>query len=103
VRVAPDGLAALEVAEAFRPQAVLLDIGLPKLDGHAVARRLRAQKWSRDTLIVAITGRGQEADRQKSEEVGIDRHLLKPVDLVILRTLLAEASEKAGTERVATA
>jgi CheY-like chemotaxis protein len=103
VQVASDGLAALEVAEAFRPQAVLLDIGLPKLDGHAVARRLRAQQWSRDTLIVAITGRGQEADRRKSEEVGIDRHLLKPVDLQVLRALLADAAAKTGAERVATA
>ncbi|MGE0159725.1 MAG: response regulator [Gemmatimonadales bacterium] len=100
VRVAADGLAALEVAEAFRPEAVLLDIGLPKLDGHGVARRLRAQLWSRHTLIVAITGRGQEADRQRSEEVGIDRHLLKPVDLVALRGLLSDASLRLARERV---
>ena len=100
VRTAPDGLAALEVAESFRPQAVLLDIGLPKLDGHGVARRLRAQLWSRETLIVAITGRGQEADRQRSQEVGIDRHLLKPVDLKVLRGLLSEASLRTARERV---
>jgi signal transduction histidine kinase len=98
VRIAADGLEALDVAEAFRPQAVLLDIGLPKLDGHGVARRLRAQLWSRETLIVAITGRGQEADRQRSEEVGIDRHLLKPVELNVLRALLTDASTR--TERV---
>jgi CheY-like chemotaxis protein len=100
VRTAADGLAALEVAEAFRPQAVLLDIGLPKLDGHGVARRLRAQLWSRETLIVAITGRGQEGDRQRSEEVGIDRHLLKPVDLKVLRGLLSDASHRNVRERV---
>jgi CheY-like chemotaxis protein len=98
VRIAADGLEALDVAEAFRPQAVLLDIGLPKLDGHGVARRLRAQLWSRDTLIVAITGRGQEADRQRSEEVGIDRHLLKPVDLIVLRGLLTDIAIR--SERV---
>jgi signal transduction histidine kinase len=103
VRTAPDGLDALEVAEAFRPQAVLLDIGLPKLDGHGVARRLRAQLWSRETLIVAITGRGQEGDRQRSEEVGIDRHLLKPVDLRVLRGLLSDASARRGRERVVSA
>jgi DNA-binding response OmpR family regulator len=100
IRTAADGLAALEVAEAFRPQAILLDIGLPKLDGHGVARRLRAQLWSRETLIVAITGRGQEVDRQRSEEVGIDRHLLKPVDLRILRGLLSDASKRKARERV---
>ena len=68
------------------------------IDGHGVARRLRAQLWSRETLIVAITGRGQEADRQRSEEVGIDRHLLKPVELTVLRALLTDASTR--TERV---
>jgi signal transduction histidine kinase len=99
VETAADGLAAIEVAERFRPQAVLLDIGLPKLDGHGVARRLRAQLWSRETLIVAITGRGQEGDRQRSEEVGIDRHLLKPVDLNLLRSLLAEVSTRVAAER----
>jgi CheY-like chemotaxis protein len=99
VETAGDGLAALEVAERFRPQAVLLDIGLPKLDGHGVARRLRAQRWSCETLIVAITGRGQETDRQRSEEVGIDRHLLKPVDLTLLRSLLADVSTRAAAER----
>jgi len=101
VETAADGLAALDVAERFRPQAVLLDLGLPKLDGHGVARRLRAQRWSRETLILAITGRGQECDRQRSDEVGIDRHLLKPVDLNLLRSLLADVSSRiAGTRAV---
>ncbi len=103
VETASDGLEALEVAESFRPQVVLLDIGLPKLDGHGVARRLRAQRWSRDTLIVAITGRGQEGDRQRSEEVGIDRHLLKPVDLNFLRGLLADFTNQIAGERAVTA
>jgi CheY-like chemotaxis protein len=103
VQTAADGLHALEVAETFRPQAILLDIGLPKLDGHGVARRLRAQLWSRETLIVAITGRGQQGDRQHSEEVGIDQHLLKPVDLRVLRGLLSDASTRGTRERIVSA
>jgi DNA-binding response OmpR family regulator len=103
VRVVGDGLAALDAAEVFRPQVVVLDIGLPKLDGHGVARRLRQKQWAANTLIVAITGRGQESDRQKSEEAGIDRHFLKPVDLKQLRGLMAEVSARAMTESAATA
>jgi signal transduction histidine kinase len=94
VQIARDGLTALEAAEAFRPHAVLLDIGLPRLDGHAVASRLRAKEWCREIMIVAITGRSMDADRQRSEDVGIDRHLLKPVDIELLRGLLADAHAK---------
>ena len=87
-RVAHDGAAALEIANDFRPQVVLLDVGLPKLHGYEVARRLRQQAWARQTFVVAITGWGVEADRQ-SEAAGIDLRLLKPVDPEALRRLLA--------------
>jgi CheY-like chemotaxis protein len=89
-RVAGDGLAALETAEEFRPQVVLLDIGLPRLHGYEVARRLRQQTWvgAREATVIAITGWGREADRQ-GEAAGIDHRLLKPVDPNALRTLLS--------------
>jgi CheY-like chemotaxis protein len=79
-RVAHDGLAALRVAEEFQPDVVLLDIGMPGLDGYEVARRLRAMARERPLRIVAVTGWGQDADRQRSNEAGFDLHLVKPVD-----------------------
>ena len=86
-RVARDGPSALEVARQFRPQVVLLDVGLPRLHGYEVARRLRQQDWARDAHVVAITGWGLEADRQ-GEAAGIDHRLLKPVDPETLHALL---------------
>lgn len=86
VEVAYDGEAGLEAAERFAPEVVLLDIGLPRLDGYEVARRLRAERDG--LLIVAVTGYGQESARRKSAEAGFDHHLLKPVDLAALRELI---------------
>jgi PAS domain S-box-containing protein len=87
--VAYDGPQALARAEEIRPQAVVLDIGLPGMDGYEVARRLRSEPSSRDALIIAVTGYGQEEDRQRSKEAGFDHHLVKPVDIAGLRQLLA--------------
>jgi len=70
---------------------VLLDIGLPGIDGYEVARRLRGRPDLGGLLIIAITGYGQEGDRQRAREAGFDQHLVKPVDLEILRRLLADA------------
>ena len=92
-RVAADGIAALEMAKDFRPEVVLLDIGLPRLHGYEVARRMRQQSWASDAYVVAITGWGLEADRQ-GEAAGIDRRLLKPVDPVVLREVLAGARRR---------
>jgi len=78
-RVAHDGSAALKVAQEFRPDIVLLDIGMPGLDGYEVARRLRGLMPNRRLRIVAVTGWGQDADRQRSREAGFDLHLVKPV------------------------
>jgi PAS domain S-box-containing protein len=75
-----DGLEAVKAAQEFNPDIVLLDIGMPGLDGYEVARRLRALKRERRFRIIAVTGWGQEADRQKSQEAGFDLHLVKPVD-----------------------
>jgi PAS domain S-box-containing protein len=92
VRTAGDGVSALEAARSFRPEVVLLDIGLPGLDGYQVARRLRAQDCGKDARIIAITGYGSEEDRLRSREAGFDLHLVKPVDFQALVTLLAETS-----------
>jgi CheY-like chemotaxis protein len=88
VRTASDGLEALRVAEEFRPQIVLLDIGMPKLDGYETARRLREQPWSQATRLFALTGWGQEEDRERARAAGFDRHLVKPVDPDTLSQLL---------------
>ena len=85
-----DGVAAVEAADKIRPDVVLLDIGLPKLNGYEVARKLREQPWGRSIAIVALTGWGQDEDREKSREAGFDAHLVKPVDHTALTKLLAE-------------
>jgi CheY-like chemotaxis protein len=89
VRTAHDGPTALQVAEAFRPEAVLLDIGLPRMDGFEVARRLREAEGTRKALLVALTGYGQEEDRRRSQDAGFDSHLVKPADPTALQDLLA--------------
>ena len=81
VREAYDGLTALVAAAQFKPQLVLLDLGLPGMDGFEIARRLRADPQFGALKIVALTGFGQEQDRRRTAEVGIDRHLVKPVSL----------------------
>lgn len=90
VRTAGDGLEALKVAEEFQPQFVLLDIGMPKLDGYETARRLREQPWARGTRLYALTGWGQEEDRERARRAGFDRHLVKPVDPDTLSQLLSQ-------------
>jgi len=91
VQVAHDGPAALTAAVAFQPEIVLLDIGMPGMDGFEVARRLRAQAGPRNPLLVALSGYGQEDDRQKSAQAGFDFHLVKPASLAELRGILANA------------
>jgi CheY-like chemotaxis protein len=91
VREVHDGPAAVREASTFRPDAVLLDIGLPGMSGYEVAERIRAEAWSRAAVLVAVTGWGQEADKRRSREAGIDHHLTKPVDLARLDELLNPA------------
>jgi CheY-like chemotaxis protein/two-component sensor histidine kinase len=86
---ANDGLAALAAVETFRPNVVLLDISLPKMDGHEVARRIRREPWGKDIVLVALTGWGQDEDRRKSKEAGFDEHMIKPVDYKALMRLLS--------------
>lgn len=89
-RTAHDGEAAVATAEAFRPQVVLLDIGLPKLNGYEVAQRIRKEEWGTSMFLVAITGWGQDEDRRRSEDVGMNLHLVKPVEPSALDRLLAD-------------
>jgi len=91
IRTALDGLEAVSVAERFLPELVLLDIGLPKLNGYDVARRIRQQPWSQDVILVALTGWGQDEDRRRSQEAGFNFHVVKPVDLTMLEELLADS------------
>jgi len=88
VATAYDGPSAIEQARRLTPDVVLLDIGLPRLDGFEVARRLREEHAGKPMLLVALTGYGQERDRVRAREAGFDHHLLKPVRLEMLEQLL---------------
>jgi signal transduction histidine kinase/ActR/RegA family two-component response regulator len=85
-----DGPSALEWVDANRPAVVILDIGMPKMDGYEVARRLRRQAGGDDLLLIALSGWGQEEDRRRSTDAGFDAHLIKPVDLAALEALFDE-------------
>ena len=80
----------MEAAAKFQPDVILLDIGLPKLNGYEAARRIREQRGEKGLVIVALTGWGQEEDRRRSEEAGFDAHMVKPVDHDALAKLLEE-------------
>ena len=86
-----NGPAALAAAPVWKPNVVLLDIGLPGVDGYEVARRLRAEPVTAGVLLIAMTGYGQDRDRQLSSEAGFDHHLVKPVDPDVLQGLLAQS------------
>jgi CheY-like chemotaxis protein len=94
VDVVRDGLAALKAAQACPPDVLLLDIGLPGMVGYDVARRLREQVGPKRTFIIALTGFGRQEDRRRSEESGIDLHLLKPADPEKLEVLLARLRDR---------
>lgn len=89
-RLAHDGLEAIDAAEKFHPDVVLLDIGLPRLNGLETCRRIREQTWGKDVTLVALTGRGREVDRRNSKDAGFDHHLVKPVEYADLLQLLGE-------------
>jgi CheY-like chemotaxis protein len=88
VETALDGEMAYTTAETFRPDVMFLDIGMPKLNGYDVCRRIRQQPWGRNIRVIAQTGWGQAHDRRRSEEAGFDGHLVKPLDLTELDALL---------------
>jgi CheY-like chemotaxis protein len=91
VRVARNGPQTIAAAVDWRPGFILLDIGMPAMDGYEVATRLRKEASCRETVIIAVTGYGQEDDRRRSRAVGIDHHLLKPVASQVLLSLLSRS------------
>ena len=86
--LAHDGESAVRAADSLRPDAILMDIGLPGLSGYDAAQRIRANRPGNAVMIIALTGWGQESDRKRSAEAGIDHHMVKPLDLAVLQRLL---------------
>jgi CheY-like chemotaxis protein len=93
VRIAYDGKGALEIADQFTPEFILMDIGLPGMDGYQVVSQLRQQECGKHSVIIAVSGYGQEEDRRRSREAGFDHHLVKPVDHKVLLVLLSRSKE----------
>jgi CheY-like chemotaxis protein len=93
VRTVHDGVQAVEEAEAFRPDLILLDIGMPRMNGYEAARKIRQQSWGQETVLVALTGWGQEEDRRQAAEAGFNRHFTKPVDPLEIEKLVVGLSE----------
>jgi CheY-like chemotaxis protein len=89
VRVARDGYEALATLETCHPDAVLLDIGMPGMDGYETARRIRARYPGQRMTLIALTGWGQEQDRQRARDAGFDHHVVKPADIAALQAILA--------------
>ena len=88
VRTAFGGEEALRVAAAFQPDVVLLDLGMPDVDGYEACRRMRGEPWGSKMAVIAVTGWGQDEDRRKTSLAGFDQHLVKPVDPVVIRRTL---------------
>jgi len=91
VMIAQDGERALQVADEFQPGVAILDIGLPKVNGYDLAKRMRERPWARELVLVALTGWGQEQHRRRSAEAGFNHHLTKPVEFNVLQQILAAA------------
>ncbi len=91
VEVAYDGEEALKLADKFRPDVALLDVGMPRLDGHEVCRAIRKEDWGKGIFVVALTGWGQASDRKLTHEAGFDHHLVKPVELETLISVLQKS------------
>jgi two-component system OmpR family response regulator len=89
VRVAHEAKHALEVAAQFKPEIVLLDLGLPGMDGFQLAQEMRKQTATANALLIAVTGYGQAADRLRSQEAGFDHHLVKPVSAEEIQRVIA--------------
>ena len=94
VNVAFGGEQALRLAERIHPEVILMDLGMPNMNGYVAARRVRQSDWGRDVLLVAVTGWGQQADRVASEQVGFDHHLVKPVELDAVQSLIAQLDSR---------
>jgi CheY-like chemotaxis protein len=101
---AHDGVEAVELAEQYAPGVVLMDIGMPNLNGYDAAQQIRREPWGRDMLLIATTGWGQAEDRRRTKDAGFDHHLVKPIDHAKLSELLAlaprERPQTAAFERL---
>ena len=89
VRTTHDGEDALEIAAEFRPDVIVLDIGMPRMDGYQLAQHIRHALWGKNIVLVACTGWGQPDDRRRSQEAGIDHHMVKPVSARAMLQLLS--------------
>jgi CheY-like chemotaxis protein len=89
VIVAHDGIEAVRAGAEFAPDVVLLDLGMPRMDGFEAAAKIRQLPWGKDVTLVALTGWGQDDDKRRTKEVGFDHHLVKPADPVVLKAVLA--------------
>lgn len=96
IRTGRDGVEAVDVANRFRPDVVLLDIGMPRMNGYEAAETIRKQSWGRDMVLIAMTGWGQESDRERSAAAGFSHHLVKPVDLDVLQRILLKTALEHG-------
>ena len=94
VRLAGDGQEAVDMAAVFQPQVIVLDIGMPKLNGYEACRRIREEPWGKSATLVALTGWGQDEDKRRSKEAGFDLHLIKPLDLAVLERLLVSLQQE---------
>ena len=92
VESAHDGSNAVEAAERFRPEVILLDLGMPGMNGYEVCREIRKQPWGGEVLLIAQTGWGQDQDRQRTKDAGFDGHLTKPIDHHRLAKILTDLS-----------
>jgi CheY-like chemotaxis protein len=94
VRTSYDGGAALAALDVFQPTVLMLDLGMPVMDGYEVARRVREHPRGSEILLIAMTGWGQEEDRRRTAEAGFNHHLVKPVDPLVLQDLLAASHQR---------
>lgn len=97
-RTASDGLEAVQIAEEWKPDVVLLDLGMPRIDGYEAARRIRAQPWGKEMGLVALTGWGQRQDRERTAACGFDAHLVKPIRIEALLEILARVTTEAPSD-----
>ena len=94
VRIANDGREAVEVAAEYLPDVILMDIGMPKMNGYEAAQHIRQQPWGTHILLIALTGWGQEEDKRRTTDAGFDYHLVKPAEPSELQRLFQKVEEK---------
>jgi signal transduction histidine kinase/CheY-like chemotaxis protein len=101
-RLANDGLEAVRIAQEFQPDIVLLDIGMPRLNGYEACRQIREQAWATAVIIIAVTGWGQDDDRRRSKEAGFDLHLVKPLDPLVVERMMRDLAPGTAADALRT-